>query len=251
MPDLSDVIARTGKAPVTISRLVADLRRLGVMPGATLMVHCSLSALGWVVGGPQAVVAGLREAVGPAGTLVMPTHSADWSDPAPWERPAVPEAWWPVIRAQCPAFDPAVTPTREMGAVAETFRTMPGTRRSAHPQVYGFGPESPYGRLYELGAEVLLLGVGYGRCSMLHLAEHGVGPPRFPRRRKSFAVMIDGTRRWVSVDDLKLNPERFPALGEAFERETTGVRRGRVGLAEGRLLPARELVDFAVRVLEA
>ncbi len=57
-----------GPPPVTEERIVRDLRGLGVEPGQTLLVNASLSSLGWVRGGAPAVVAALREAVGPAGT---------------------------------------------------------------------------------------------------------------------------------------------------------------------------------------
>ena len=39
----------------------------------------------------------------------------------------------PTIRSNLPAYDPAHTPTRTTGAVAELFRTQPGTLRSSHP----------------------------------------------------------------------------------------------------------------------
>ena len=268
MPNERDVITRTGVQPVTQTQLVNDLRRLGVQQNSTLMVHSAMSSLGWVVGGPQAVIMALREAVGPDGTLVMPAHSSEWSDPGRWENPPVPEAWWPVIRDHCPAFDPDVTPSRGVGRVAETFRTLPGTRRSAHPQVslaaqgpradalvadhrlpYGFGLASPYGRLYEQGAQILLLGVGYDNCSLLHLAEHQIGPPRIPACPESFAVQLDGKRSWVTVDDLDHDADRFPALGGAFEKQSSDVQIGRVGLATARLLDAAPLVDFATQWL--
>ena len=38
-------------------RLVRDLRELGIEPGQTLLVNASLSNIGWMEGGAQAVVA--------------------------------------------------------------------------------------------------------------------------------------------------------------------------------------------------
>ncbi len=56
--------------PRTRESLGADLRALGVTPGMTLIVHSSLSSLGWVCGGPVAVVQALMDVVTPEGTLV-------------------------------------------------------------------------------------------------------------------------------------------------------------------------------------
>src|SRR4051812_44021852 len=110
-------VERARAGPATVDSLVADFATLGVVPGMTLLVHSSLSALGWVCGGVQAVVLALEKALGPDGTLVMPGHSGDLTDPAGWRSPPVPEAWWPIIRATMPAFDPDLTPTRGMGAI--------------------------------------------------------------------------------------------------------------------------------------
>src|SRR5215469_7875617 len=109
--------------PNTRDSLAADLRALGVKPGMTLPVHSSLSALGWVAGGPVPVIQALMDVLTPEGALVAPTFTGDNSDPALWAHPPVPEAWWPIIRRQTPAFDPEITPTRMMGRIAETFRT--------------------------------------------------------------------------------------------------------------------------------
>jgi len=38
------------KRPATVDSLAGDLRALGVAPGATLLVHSSLSRLGYVAG---------------------------------------------------------------------------------------------------------------------------------------------------------------------------------------------------------
>ena len=74
--------------PGTVRGMVAQLATLGLPAGATVIVHASLSRLGWVAGGAQAVVTALLEAVGPAGTLVMPTHSRQLTEPSDWGNPA-------------------------------------------------------------------------------------------------------------------------------------------------------------------
>lgn len=121
--------------PNTVASLTADLRDLGVEPGDAVLVHSSLSALGWTAGGPQAVVDALRAAVTDSGTLVLPTYTGQYTDPADWSRPPVPESWVETIRESMPPFRPAVTPARGVGAVPECFRTTPTssgatTRRS-------------------------------------------------------------------------------------------------------------------------
>ena len=78
----ADAIA-TSARPVTEQALRADLRALGLRSGMTVLVHSSLSSLGWVCGGSTAVIRALLAVVGSAGTLVMPAHSAG-SDPAGW-----------------------------------------------------------------------------------------------------------------------------------------------------------------------
>ena len=69
------VLRRLTSKRVDRQRITFDLGALGVQEGVVLMVHSSLSAIGYVEGGPQAVIDALQQAVGPSGTVVMPTHS--------------------------------------------------------------------------------------------------------------------------------------------------------------------------------
>ena len=78
--------------PRTRRSLAADLRRLGLEPGSVVLAHSSLSSLGWVCGGSVAVVQALMDALAESGTVVMPTHSSDYSDPGKWEHPPVPKS---------------------------------------------------------------------------------------------------------------------------------------------------------------
>src|SRR5690606_799266 len=130
----ADLIANT-PTPRTRASLAADLRALGVQPGMVLLVHRSLSAFRWIHCGQDTVFLAVQVALKPAGTLVMPAHSGDLSDPAEWMNPPVPPEWVDEIRATMPAFDPRITLTRGMGRIAESFRTWPGVLRSNHPGV--------------------------------------------------------------------------------------------------------------------
>ncbi len=267
MPESLALIERT-PWPRTRDSLAADLIQLGVRPGMTLLVHSSLGSIGWVAGGQMAVIQALLDALGPAGTLVMPAHSGANSDPAQWHHPPVPEPWWPVVREHTPAFDPRLTPTRAMGRIAELFRTWPGAVRSYHPQVSfaALGPQadfitadhslddslgegSPLARIYDLDGWVMLLGVGHGNNTSLHLAEYR--QPNPPGRVESgSAILEDGARVWRTYTDIDLDDEPFPELGAAFD-QTGQVQIGRVGSAETRLFRQRPAVDFAVGWLAA
>ncbi|WP_405773932.1 aminoglycoside N(3)-acetyltransferase [Streptomyces sp. NBC_00859] len=244
----------------TRDSLAAELRAIGLRPDDTLLVHSSLRSLGWVCGGAGTVVMALLDTLGAEGTLVVPTHSGDISDPADWGNPPVPEAWWEGIRAAMPAFDARTTPTLGVGVVPETIRNWPGAVRSCHPQtsfaalgprasaiVDGhaldcrLGERSPLARLEEAGARILLLGAGFDACTAFHLAEYRIPAPRTDT---SFAVMTPQGRRWSTVRDTSISADRFDDLGADFERERP-VATGTVGAAQTRLFDLADAVAYA------
>lgn len=247
--------------PRTRESLANDLRKLGLKECMIVIVHSSLSSLGWVCGGPVAVVQALMDVVTPDGTIVMPTQTTHYSDPANWQQPPVPEAWWDEIRRTMPAYEPEITPTVGMGAVAETFRSFPDVMRSAHPAVslaawgkykediihghaldYGLGEQSPLARIYDLDGLVLLLGVGYDSNTSFHLAEY-----RAPGGKKVAAgapVIENGERIWKTYEDIELDEKVFEAIGREFEKEHD-VIAGPVGSATAKLFRQRPAVDFA------
>ena len=137
------------------ARLAADLRSAGVRPGCPLLIHTSLSAVGHVPGGADTVIDALLEAVGPKGTLVIPTLSYLYTN------------------LDSPTFDVRTTPTN-LGTIPETFRSRVGVRRSCHPthSCAALGPDttallddhgkdrspvganSPFRRVRDLGGQV-------------------------------------------------------------------------------------------------
>jgi aminoglycoside 3-N-acetyltransferase len=252
------VVQRTER-PHTRTSLAADLRAIGLGGGDVVILHSSLSAIGWVAGGPVAVLLALQDVLTADGTLIVPTHTSDRTDPARWQHPPVPEDWVPVIRADTPAFDPALTPTRSMGVIAETFRSWPGVRRSVHPHVsfagwgryadevtrdhqlaWSLGEGSPLARAYDRGAKTLQLGTR--NCTSLHLAEARSG--RAQRCVQGATVPGDGGATWVTFDDWDYDTEGFDEVLECFCRRT-GVTPGQVGHADSLLLDQRALVDYA------
>jgi aminoglycoside 3-N-acetyltransferase len=249
---------------ITRERLAADLRAIGVRPGQTLLVHASLRRIGWVEGGAVTVVAALREALGEAGTLVAGAGTPENSVTSRAFRTEITgftKAQNDEFRRTMPAFDRHETPT-SVGAVAEAVRMTPGAIRSAHPQssFSAVGPQarflmaghqldchlgekSPLGKLYDAGASVLLLGVGYEVCTAFHLAEYRY-TRQPPRRTYYCVVMSKGKRRWRMYRDVELNDSEFDVIGKTLENEK-GVPGRTVGGADARLIPLRDAVDFA------
>jgi len=265
-----DLIERTEGRPATIDSLQGDLARLGVEPGMTLLCHSSLSSLGWVCGGATAVILALESALSGDGTLVMPTHSTQLSDPAQWQAPPVPETWWPVIRENMPAFRLDLTPTRGMGVIPEAFRKQRDVLRSDHPHHSfaarganaevvvenhslhnGLGEGSPLARVYDLDGWILLLGVDHASNTSLHLAEYRASFPSRQEATDGAPVWVDGERQWVEVCGLDLNDDDFETIGAAFARKTDEVQSGNVAQADALLMPQRALVDFAVDWMES
>ena len=258
-----DAVDRTD-APVTTERIADDLRALGLGAGDTVLVHSSLSALGWVAGGAPAVVDALMGVVTASGTLAMPAHSTQLSDPTGWENPPVPDDWIGTIEGTSPPFRPELTPTRGMGAVVDCFRDYPGVVRSRHPTTsfaaWGadaesvvadhaydspMGEESPLARLYDLDARVLRLGVDAN--TSLHLAEYRADYDK-SYEADGGPVLADGERRWVTWEEPE-SEEDFREIEAAFEREHE-VLRGPVGEGDATLLSQRALVDFGAAWME-
>ena len=255
--------------PLTLEHLLTDFRACGVCEGQTLIVHGSLSRMGYVIGGAEMVVRALLTAVGEAGTLVVPTQTWKNLDPERGVHGDIPEAWYPALREHLPAYDPAITPSLNIGILAETVRLWPGATRSAHPArsfaALGAkageitadhplesptGAGSPLAKVYDLGAHVLLLGVGHDKNTSLHLAEDRADYAPKSFITESSAVFEGGERQWVSYEVLEPVSDDFGTIGAAFEEEMD-VETCRVGNAETRLVGQRALVDFAAAYMTA
>ncbi|NEB74265.1 AAC(3) family N-acetyltransferase [Streptomyces sp. SID14478] len=249
---------------LTAADLAEGWHKLGIDDGMTVIVHASLASLGRVDGGAATVVDSLRAALGPAGTLVVPTFTWQVADPDP-DHPGVPTADIIARRAAVPTFHRDLE-TTSMGAIPEAVRKLPESVRSAHPQAsvaavgaraeditrrqtlgFALGRTSPFGRIHDLGGHILLVGVGHDRNSFLHHAESLIPNPRLKVRR--FPRELDGERVWVEALDVgNDNGVYFPAIGREFEQQA-GITAVMVGEASCRLIPVAPLISFAAQRL--
>jgi aminoglycoside 3-N-acetyltransferase len=224
------------------ANLAQELTDLGVRPGGVLLVHASFRAVRPVEGGPLGVIRGLRAALGPDGTLVMPTMT---------DGAAV--------------FDPATTPTDGMGVIAELFWRQRGVVRSTHPggsfAAEGplaaricapqplsppHGPDSPVGRVHDLDGQVLLLGVTHGENTTLHLAEAIAKVPYSVSH--PCVVEEDGIPTTIMIAETDHCCRGF-RIADEWLRARGLQREGKVGRADARLFDARALVSIAVERL--
>jgi aminoglycoside N3'-acetyltransferase len=231
--------------PVDQATLAAQLRALGVEPGGVLLVHASFRAIRPVEGGPAGLLAALRRALGPGGTLVVPSWTGSDDEP----------------------FDPRSTPAApDLGILADTFWREPGVLRSDHPFAFAaagpraaelvltplplppHGPESPVGRVHRAGGQVLLLGVGHDADTTLHLAELLGGAPY--RVAKTIAVRQEGEVRRIAYGENDHCCARF-ALADGWLRARGAQREGPVGHGRARLVRARDVVAVAREALAA
>lgn len=111
--------------------LIKDLIEMGIKKGDVLMVHSSLSKIGYVFDGPKTIIEALIEVIGPEGHLLMPNS---------------PNASFQLEYIQSiNEFDVSSSPSK-LGAISEYFRTFPGSKRSAHPTepVSCWGPQKEF-----------------------------------------------------------------------------------------------------------
>lgn len=254
--------------PVTVRDITSSLEAAGMRSGEVVIVHASLSELGWVVGGAHAVVEALLGVAGSDGSIIMPAQTG-MTDPSSWENPPVPEAWWPAIREHWPPFDPRLTPLRGMGAVVECLHRHPRIRHSGHPSSgfiglgpavdhllkdhpleRSFGEASPLARLYEAGARIVLIGVDHSSNTALHLAEERADYGGKRLVAHGAAVRGEGGRRWITYHDLDYDSDDFAELGRAFV--SAGGREGRASIGTGQITTydMREIVDFGATWIE-
>jgi aminoglycoside 3-N-acetyltransferase len=262
-----------GGAIATRASLATDLAALGLAAGDAVLVHAALRRVGPILGGPDMLIAALRDVIVPQGTVLAYTdwqgQDGELADAAVYGDPS--------MRQEMPPFDPlASRATRDNGAFPELLRTTPGARRSGNPGAsmaalggradwfttdhaldYGYGPQSPFGKLVASGGKTLLLGAPRDTMTLLHHAEHLADIPGKRIRRYEAPILVEGRTVWRPFEEFDtsdpvvegLPDDYFATIVTAFLATGRG-HEGKVGEAPSVLVEAAEIVPFAVDWLE-
>ena len=230
-------------------QIAEALQALGLQPGNIVFVHSSLSSIGYVEGGADAVVDAFLDVLGSTGTLVVPTFTfSHGGNPNP-------------------VFDPIRDPS-EMGRISEVARTRPCARRSHHllHSVGALGPhaeeitavhgpsawaaDGPFWKLYELDAHILMLGVPYLRCTFFHVIEQLVQVCyRQWRQVDAWVQEPDGRKRPLTALTYSPRPgfvgNDFNKLGAILE-ERGLAQVDAVGNAVARRFRARDALEVGL-----
>lgn len=237
------------------SELAAMLARLGVAKGDVVMAHSSFDRFEGFRGTALDAIRVLGDAVGPEGTLLMPTL------------PFTGSALQYVATGE--VTDVRRTPSR-MGLLTEFFRRMQGVERSVHPthpvaargrlaraMTEGHagaktpcGAPSPFSRLLDYGGKVLLLGTGVRTITFFHYAEEVLEPemPFSPFTKEWFTLPARSATGETVTTVTRLYDQHWALrrhlvpLEEEMRRRKTW-RIARVGLLESTLLDAKDILD--------
>lgn len=252
------------KVHVTHQDITNALHEVGVAEGDTAMFHSSLSSMGHVVGGADAVITGFLDAVGPTGTVAVPTL-CNWT---PEQQQLVFERW-----------DPATTPSF-VGAITEAFRKRPDAIRSDHAthsvaaigvraeeltanhgasglREGPFGPkafsaESPWERFRQWNVAYCFVGVTFRFNTMVHyveslLVERAIR--RAPQDKREY--LESRIARWMQPGIWATIRIEDREVIEGMLAEMGIVRYGLIGSATLRCARAKPMVDEWIRRVEA
>jgi aminoglycoside 3-N-acetyltransferase len=241
--------------------LLEDLKTIGIREGDDVLVHSSLSKIGYIQGGANTLIKAILRAIGPSGTLLMPSFPAEGRNKDYLETK--------------PEFSIRDTPSA-MGLISETFRTMPGVLRSLHPTdaVCAYGPkaswyvsghfgqptpytaESPFGRLADAGGKILMIGTSLnGACTSLHVVEDAINFPYPVYDAKTFdTVLIDEFGKRHRMTTRVHNPEwsakRDADLLLPLLLRAGIIHRHSIGRAASMLIEAKGLRDTLIHACQ-
>lgn len=228
---------------LTGDELRAGFRGLGLESGSRVVVHSSLSSLGYVEGGAETVVDALLDAVGPDGTVVVPAFTRYDEPYDPDESPSTTGAITEALRRREDAVR-SPHPTKSIAAIGPDADSLVAD----HEPSNSLGPASPLHRLIERDGQILLLGVDHTANSAIHVAERLANVP-YRDQVATTETRIEGSVESVEVN--RVHCSRGFEIVRPLAEHAGIVARGEIGAANARLLDGTALISLVVELLEA
>ena len=156
------------------------LLQLGIEPGDLVLIHSSFKSLGPVEGGAESIIAGALEAIGPEGTLVLPTFcQQNFSQVYETWHPAKPSdtGWLTNYFRKREGSFRSDQATHSVAASGKDAAWLTETHGHTHKRFGNFGDtpfsaDSPWEKMYEKNAKIVLLGVSPLYITFRHYAEY-------------------------------------------------------------------------------
>ena len=248
---------------VVANDVTAAVARLGVTEGDILLVHSSFKSLGPCEEGAATVIGGLRAALGDTGTLVFPTLcQKDWENVYKnWHLDAPSDVGYLTnYFRQLPGAlrsDQATHSVAAMGAKAKYLTETHG-KSGLRYGTYGdtpFAADSPWQKMYDMGAKVLFLGCTIRSCTFRHFAEYVLMEEYLKRAEghPEYEELKAAVWKYETYSEGGIWPHSVALyVAEVMESENADmVRRTKCGDAELTLINARDFVDTDLRLLHA
>ncbi|WP_338885089.1 aminoglycoside 3-N-acetyltransferase [Xenorhabdus sp. TH1] len=257
------------------SMLVQQLQKIGIKQGDVVMVHVAMRSVGNCLNGADDLIQAILTVLGVEGVLLCYTNweqnyedSLDVNGDIPSE-----------LKSEIMPYDRSCSrASKDHGVFAECVRTTKGAIRSQNPGAsvvaignnaeyfvenhsldYGYGNDSPFAKLVERQGKILMIGAPYETMSLLHHAEHLVNIPNKRIRKMEIPLLQNDQVEWVVLEEFdtvdpvceRFNQGYFKDIVEHFCHEHSDVViEGTIGSANTLLVPAREILDYAVHWME-
>ena len=238
--------------------LIVQLQTIGIKKGDVLLVHSSLSKIGFIENGPKDFVEALLESVGSEGHVLMPNS---------------PNASFQLDYIQQLSLFDVQNDVSKLGAITEYFRKLPNAIRSEHPtepvscvgpnaaffvgnhfgNITPYNENSPFFKVSQMNGKILYVGVTLDNAGTnLHTLEDAISDFKFPvYHEENFDVKIkciDGTIK--SMQTKVHNPvwskkRQCDGLLPLFESHNVA-QKVNIGNAETWFFDAKKMLDVMI-----
>lgn len=235
--------------------LAQHLEKAGFQRGQNVIMHSSLKSVGKTENGPETVVDALLSVIGPDANLLVPTFTYSlpgWKgDPFDFEQSAARTGAIPEYIRKRQDSVRSFHPTHSVAVIGPDKEEIISNHLDATP----LGVGSPFSRMLDRDATILMLGTRQDTNSSLHLCEVMANLPYI---NVPFSENTDFEVAWFhnSEGQIEFVPVReVPGCSRGFraiepELQARGVIRScKIGNATCQVLVMRDLVDAALDIL--